>query len=519
MDHDDTLRAHARHYLLGRHAADDRALVEDFLDSPLFLGLTSVFHTNLEKTMHVFMAQPGEDPPAGAPVPMPLTDLAPPAVPAISAAPLEQVEQVEAAPTPPPPPTQLLRDVSFRLPNARAGEAYCQPLEPVQSSGEKFIFGELTHACGLAIDPASGIVSGTVETPGEFTLAVPYHYACEPGNMRTAGVTITVNPDPKKMWQNLPTPVDAPYPRPDTDCAALADIDFRIVAASKRGRSHAHVGSFRDDDFRIAQIPGADDANWQVAVLADGAGSAKFSRQGAAIICEQATARLTAALSNQRGASVDEAVLAYQRDRLADEAQAALALRTVLAGVVGNAAYYAAKGIMDECAATKDTLHAVPKDYASTALIAICKRYPFGVLAAAYWVGDGAIGVYSEPHGITLLGDVDSGEFSGQTRFLEAAEVTQEALLRRTRFVLQEHVTALVLMTDGVSDPRFETEARLARPDDWQALWSELDGALALGDASAGKEQRLLGWLDFWSPGNHDDRTIALITPLDAADV
>ncbi len=495
MEIDDTLRAYARRHLLAQSAAADRVQVEDYLHSALFRHLIGVFNTNLEKTMHDYLAQPQEEPaapapqpPAGEPVPLVLPDLALPDAPV----------------APPPPSPLLLRDIGFRLPNARAGDAYRQPLEAVPPSEDKVIFGALAPDTGLAVDPDTGIVTGTLETAGELTLAVTYHYASEPGQMRAATVKLTVNPDPKKMWQNLPTPSDAPYPRPDTDCAALQDDQFRILAASKRGRSHAHVGSFRDDDFRIAQVAG-----WQIAVLADGAGSAKYSRQGAAIICEQATARLTAALSHERGAAVDEAVLAYEKDRSTDAT-----LRAVLSGVVGNAAYYAAKGIMDECAAVKDTLAAVPRDFASTALIAICKRYPFGTLSAAYWVGDGAVGVYSIEDGITLLGDVDSGEFSGQTRFLEAAEVAQDALLRRTRFVLSEKMTALVLMTDGVSDPRFETEARLSRPADWHALWTELDGALTLLDTAPGKEQLLLDWLDFWSPGNHDDRTIALVTPL-----
>jgi hypothetical protein len=502
MEIDAALRAYARRQLLSQSAAADRALVEDFLHSALFRGLISVFNTNLEKTMQEFVAQPHEEPaaptpqpPAGEPTPLVLPDLAPP-------------EQPEA-PAPaaePPAPALLLRDIGFRLPNARAGDAYRQPLEAVPPSEDKVIFAPLATDTGLAVDPDTGIVTGTPVIPGEVALTVAYHYACEPGQMREATVKLTVNPDPKKMWQNLPTPSDAPYPRPDMDCAALQDDQFRILAASKRGRSHAHVGSFRDDDFRIAQVAGT---GWQIAVLADGAGSAKYSRQGAAIICEQATARLTAALSQERGAAVDEAVLAYEKDRSTEAS-----LRAVLSGVVGNAAYYAAKGIMDECAAVKDTLAAVPRDFASTALIAICKRYPFGTLSAAYWVGDGAVGVYSIDDGITLLGDVDSGEFSGQTRFLEAAEVAQDALLRRTRFVLSERMTALVLMTDGVSDPRFETEARLSRPADWHALWTELDGALALSDTAPGKEQLLLDWLDFWSPGNHDDRTIALVTPL-----
>lgn len=497
MDIDENLRAYARRHLLGTSAAADRAQLEDFLHSVPFRALIGVFHARLEKTMHDFTTPPDPAPlppaDAGEPIPLPLKDLA-------------QPDAAEApAPAIAPPPAVLLRDIGFRLPNARAGDAYRQPLEAIPPSEDKVIFMPLAADTGLTVDPASGIVTGTPETPGEVLLSVSYHYASEPGQLRHATVKLTINPDPKKMWQNLPTPVDAPYPRPDTDCAALTDEHFRILAASKRGRSHAHVGSFRDDDFRIAQVART---GWQIAVLADGAGSAKYSRQGAATICELATARLCAALSNERGAAVDEAVQVYQSDRSTDAN-----LRSVLSGVVGNAAYYAAKGIMDECAAVKDTLQAVPRDYASTALIAICKRYPFGVLAAAYWVGDGAVGVYSEEDGITLLGEVDSGEFSGQTRFLEAAEVAQEALLRRTRFVLSDNMTALVLMTDGVSDPRFETEARLSRPADWHALWTELAETLHLAEAAPGQEQGLLDWLDFWSPGNHDDRTIALITP------
>jgi hypothetical protein len=499
MELDDTLRAYLHDYLRQKNAHASQAQVDAFLGSDTCRHLVGGFHTILEKTMHELLAAPVVK--ADEPMPLPLKDLSVPDEPDLPIA----VPVTDAA----PPSPALLPDVTFRLPNARAGDAYRQRLEALPPTGDSIVFCELQHPADvtLGVDSATGVVTGAIDTPGDYPLTVVYQFASEPGHLRQATFRLTVTPDPKKMWQDLPTSKDAPYWKADADCAALVDTDFRILAASKRGRSHAHVGSFRDDDFRIAQLAGSGGANWQVAVLADGAGSAKYSRQGAAIICAQALARLTAALQGDRGAVVDDAVATYQRDRAADEAGAAATLRAVLSGVVGNAAYYAAKGIMDECAAAKDSLQAVPKDYASTALIAICKRYPFGTLSAAYWVGDGAIGVYSEVDGITLLGDVDSGEFSGQTRFLEGAEVAQDALLRRTRFVLSERLTALVLMTDGVSDPRFETDARLARPADWHALWRELAPVVE------GGEQGLLDWLDFWSPGNHDDRTIALVMP------
>ena len=77
----------------------------------------------------------------------------------------------------------------------------------------------------------------------------------------------------------------------------------------------------------------------------------------------------------------------------------------------------------------------------------------------------------------------------------------------------------LLLMTDGVSDPMFETDVNLNSPAKWDELWDTLakgfpsdniPGVDLSDDNEAAKDQ-LLRWLDFWSPGNHDDRTIAIL--------
>jgi serine/threonine protein phosphatase PrpC len=412
-------------------------------------------------------------------------------------------------------PQPELSDAAFRLPNARVGVEYAHRIEPVDCNEAVVLLdAAVSEGISLTVDTSTGMVSGTPLTAGECTITVTYHFQRQSSSRRRlAIINLSVTPDPRSMWKNVASDPSAPYSKADEECSALHGSDLSIIAASKRGRSHAHVGSFRDDDYRIQHSA---DSGWYIAVVADGAGSAKFSRRGAAIICDEAKNRIQAALSDQLvAAQIDSQAQAYVQARSTGQSPEQNAilqqnLHTSLSRVVGNAAYYAATAIFEELAQRTD-LGGVFKDYSSTALIAICKRYPFGTLCAAYWVGDGAICIYSERDGVTLLGDVDSGEYSGQTRFLDSTAIEHEALLKRTRFEIVDDMTALVLMTDGVSDAKFETEARLNRAADWHQFWEELKGSVGFNDRKDGKESKLLNWLDFWSQGNHDDRTIAII--------
>jgi len=91
------------------------------------------------------------------------------------------------------------------------------------------------------------------------------------------------------------------------------------------------------------------------------------------------------------------------------------------------------------------------------------------------------------------------------------AQLDEADIARRIRHHNDAAPYTLILMTDGVSDPKFETDAGLKNPALWQALWQELKTPLA----EPAPDIALLDWLDFWSRGNHDDRTIALLIPND----
>ena len=131
---------------------------------------------------------------------------------------------------------------------------------------------------------------------------------------------------------------------------------------------------------------------------------------------------------------------------------------------------------------------------------------------AAYQVGDGAAALWQPESGtLHLLGEADSGAYSGETQFLSRAQLDEADIARRIRHHNDVAPYTLILMTDGVSDPKFETDAGLKNPALWQALWQELKTPLA----DSAPDSALLDWLDFWSRGNHDDRTIALLIPND----
>lgn len=394
----------------------------------------------------------------------------------------------------------------FRLPNARADENYTTSLNSVLTNlgSVSFLDIHVPENLGLSADLDAGTLSGSPASAGDFEMSLVYYKNTEvPAREYTAKLSLLVVPNPKSLWKNLPSDATAIYWRPDEACSSVAHQKFSVLAASKRGRSHAHVGSFRDDDYQHVLIN-----DWVIIVVADGAGSAKYSRRGAQLICDTAVQNLSHSLMDD--SVLVEAISVFQQAQIETSPSLETAqqnLHSILASKLGSAARSAEQAIQQELA-QQSNLQADYKDFSSTALIAIAKQVSFGFVCAAFAVGDGAIAVYQQGQAVSLLGSADSGEFAGQTRFLDAQSVTDEAIAFRTQFALVEDLTALILMSDGVSDPWFETDAQLASINKWEAFWSELVAAGAIAT-----EEKLLAWLDFWSSGNHDDRTIVLVRP------
>ena len=390
------------------------------------------------------------------------------------------------------------------LPNSREGEPYVAALilEPAINSVISKV--EFEPECGLFWQIDNGQCMGIPNMSGNVNVKVWWHLA-EGDNPQHELVqtTLYVNADPKSLWRNIPSNSNSHFWKCDDAMGSIAG-EYDIVAARVRGRSHAHIGSCCDDDFGIEKIDGLVPA--YIAVVSDGAGSAAYSRFGSKLAVDAAQKVLSSSLQSEASLQFVQ----KQIDTDADEASWQDYVQTLLS----RAAYQAYTAQYEAAKLHADVIQDV-KQLACTLIIGMSLKLPNKKwLIGAYWVGDGAIAIYNSEEGsVNILGESDSGEFSGQTCFLSKEEVELERLYSRIVYRIVEGDHALILMTDGVSDPKFDSEQALHQIHPWNGLWQEW---ISLGEKAQDAQemaQLLQQWLGFWSQGNHDDRTLVIVSP------
>ena len=441
-----------------------------------------------------------------------------------------------------------VNDVPITLPNATVRKEFSASFSLPENLVDSFeVEGLNQETDGLIaeVKDRTCTISGTPLKAEDYTLIIKYKLMgwdeSKPDSLERK-IHLIVNPNPKDLWQNIPTEEGIPYYQPDKECTyvKVEEKDGQprkdITVASIRGRSHAHKGTPRDDHYRVEFNR---DNEWYVLAVADGAGSAKYSRKGSTIACDTVVNYCNEGLKDP--SVFEELINKYHTEITVDNKKAIL---NELYKLLANAAYQAAKAIDKEAAdinAAIDNADASgdqeakekliikekvsERDYATTLLVSICKQFDFGWFIGSFWVGDGAICIYKRgtedaASMANIMGVPDSGEQAGQTVFITMKNMVfkdPSALYGRLRFEIVEDFDALFLMSDGVSDPLFETDANLANPQKWDEFWDNLGGkneegiVVHLTDDNEESCQELQNWLDFYSGGNHDDRTIAIL--------
>ncbi|MDR2164686.1 MAG: protein phosphatase 2C domain-containing protein [Zoogloeaceae bacterium] len=381
----------------------------------------------------------------------------------------------------------------FHLPNCTVGKRYNEKIEGTATNGKpvRVVDIIIDAALGLKFEKETQIVSGEPTIAGEFSLTLRWTY--QGANEEIGGICLLIsNPDPRSLWKVVEPEQELPYHKFHHDKKMIRSHGFTIAAASRRGRSHEHSGSFRDDDFFIEDNS---ENGWSVLLVADGAGSAKSSRQGSLLAVRTAGAHMVSHLDGEFGNNIASLLNSWE--------SAQKEIGEKFHYFFHETASLAVKSIEQEA----ESKNAPPKDYATTLLAAAVRREGAQTFLATFWMGDGAIAAYGPRGKVRLMGTPDGGEFAGQTRFLDRNALSDQDFKKRVRIGKLPDISAILLMTDGVSDPYFETDNGLADPAKWDALWDEIYPLLN----DAAPDARLLEWLHFFKPGHHDDRTIALL--------
>lgn len=381
----------------------------------------------------------------------------------------------------------------------------------------------------VSVTVSDGNLHFTPLQPGEARVQLPYN----DGKLVT--FCMTVNPDPWSLWTIKPMGEDdivfdpSDRRRLETnhkDVIGEYHIGLNVIGASRRGRSHERSGTFRDDDMGVW----SDEANGNyVFIVSDGAGSCKYSREGALQSVRFIKDRLEA-----------------NKDKLEDAWKSADGALKPDCGVGMLLAVLASKA--KECLvslaekASAEGKDCKAKDFSGTLLMAALKIDPNGgARLVTFSIGDGAIAWRNANNQFELMCRPDSGEFGGGTRFLVTPEVWKTIFFPKKGIpwswntfcesrVMCKSFTAdeakglqVFLMSDGVSDPWFETDAGLEKPEMWHEFAT--DTLLNSGENKAGlnlaaspeeNAEKLWDWLYFKIVGNHDDRTIVMAYKTDS---
>ncbi|MDN3691579.1 PP2C family serine/threonine-protein phosphatase [Chryseobacterium tructae] len=347
-------------------------------------------------------------------------------------------------------------------------------------------------------------ISGVPATHNMYHLDIEFFHTADKDNTEIKRVQLLVNSDPKYLWKNIPSDSNSECYKEDEVSFQGGFSDRRIVVVSKRGRSHAHEGKFREDDFAVNELS----SNWNIVSVSDGAGSAVMAREGSRLATISVNHFFSSSeVLNEIENNINIIYTSEAAKKDQDEAKENV-IRRLYEGVLY--VHHTLEKTASEHDFSINDLHA-------TLIFTLVKKFSFGYVVLSFGVGDCPINLINTDFSqVRLLNTMDVGEFSGGTRFVTMKEIFNDQIVARFGITCVEDFSYLVLMTDGIYDPKFLTENKLEDTENWRTFFNDLNGDNEdrlkidfIHDTEIA--QQLLHWTDFWSRGNHDDRTLAII--------
>ncbi|MBK1896018.1 PP2C family serine/threonine-protein phosphatase [Chryseobacterium paridis] len=427
----------------------------------------------------------------------------------------------------------------FTVPNANVKKEYSYTFDLSAYPSIKIKEIKNLDAVGLNFDAENLCIHGIPTNASTIEIQIIFFSSIDESlheDIKT--IPFIVNADPKDLWLSKPSPKDSRFPKEDNITFKSKFLDKKIVVSSKRGRSHAHEGTFRDDDFLVKNLPDG----WAIVALADGAGSARLARAGS----QFATDFIVKSFENESLLNeLSKAVTMYFSDEntfaktesevhknsseaeISEEQNNSENLIDLGSGegekiksksFIINSLYQNVKNLHNQLAIFAIEEGVAMKDLHTTLIFSLVKKFDLGYVVLSFGVGDCPINVIDKENTqVKLLNFLDVGESSGATRFITMPEIfSRPDMVNRFTINRIDDFSKFFLMTDGIYDPKFVVESKLENLETWKNFLRDLNGENEdktkvdfVEDSDI--ENQLSVWMDFWSKGNHDDRTLAVI--------
>lgn len=432
-----------------------------------------------------------------------------------------------------------IQNQHIQIPNATVGKEYSAHIDFIKLGFDDFIYTDFEglEDKNLVYDNSSETIFGIPNQSGDFKIKLKFRISgeAEDSELNFKNISLVINADPKSLWKNLPSDKQDEFWKEDDVFCYSTLGEKSIIIASKRGRSHANVGSFRDDDYSFKHF---DKTGWSLVAVSDGAGSAKFSRKGSEVACKEVVNYFDTQLSQELTENFDHLLENYtgelkKLEKINNENEPENHIDEEFNLIKDCTAQYQneiSKFIYNNLGGCARAVHSKLekfaltnnfdiKDLHSTLIFSLFKKYEFGYVILSFGVGDCPIGILDKDcSSFKLMNWLDVGEYGGGTRFITMPEIfVSDKFSTRFGFKILDDFSYLMLMTDGIYDAKFVVESNLEKLEKWQEFILDLKGnnedkvKIDFDNRNIDSAQQLSKWMDFWSPGNHDDRTLAII--------
>lgn len=270
------------------------------------------------------------------------------------------------------------------------------------------------------------------------------------------------------MWKYFPVSENEPEVLPEYLVKSEICGKSTVIASRVRGKKHKHDGTNCDDWFETAS-----DGDIIYIAVADGAGSKKYSGIGAREACRTVCGYLKYTFEKS---VLSGHIISDLSSDLKDEK--CISACKILANTVQDSvkkAYSAVESAFYSRVTDKSYSECLGRtlnieDFSSTLLVAVViplESDDSKKLIISFQIGDGAIVLVNTNEtfekSVKLMGESDSGDFSGETDFLTSVNLPESANLAVRTRISVDSSDILMLMTDGVSDDYFPPESQMQR--------------------------------------------------------